>query len=414
MKRIAFLMPGQGAQYAGMGKDICEKYPEVEIVYDIANEVLGTDIKKICFEGDMNDLTRTENTQIAVFLNSIATYKALKKRYNFEPVCFAGHSLGEFSALVCAESIDLESAIRLVRKRGEFMQKISESFQSKMVALRNVSVQEIEDHCQMVAEKTNYVGIANYNAPNQIVITGYKDAVDEVVENLTAIGADEIVVNVKTPFHTKLMQATADAFKEEVQKVEIKYPKYEVISNLTGKPYFEKDDIADMLVKQIVNPVKWISTMEYIKTLDIDLIIDIGPKDTVKKLAIHNDLNTPTFAVALNEDLKTLTQKYLSPKTVVSFVSKALGIAVSTKNYNDNNEEYQEGVVKSYKRIEQIKQLVQNNTNNISEAEVEEILSLLNAIFETKNTPVAEREKRMKELLEFSPTHDKEMSISMN
>lgn len=411
MKKVAFLMPGQGAQYVEMGRELCEKYPEVESIYDTANEVLGIDIKRICFEGDMNELTRTENTQIAVFLNSVATYRAMKKRYNFEAICFAGHSLGEFSALVCAESIDLESAILLVRKRGQFMQEISESFQSKMVALRNISIQEIEEHCQIVSEKGNYVGIANYNASNQIVITGYKDAVNEVVEKLNELGADEIVVNVKTPFHTKLMQAAADSFREEIKQIEFKQPKYEVIANLTGKPYLEKDDIADMLVKQITNPVKWIQTMEYIKALDVDLIIDIGPKDTVKKLAIHNGIITPTFAAGLNDDLKTLTQKYLSPKTVVSFVSKASGIAVSTKNYNDNMEAYQEGVVRPYKRIEEIKKLVQNNQIDISEAEVNEVLSLLNTIFDTKKTPAIEREKRMKQLLELAPSYEKEKSL---
>ncbi|WP_349409516.1 ACP S-malonyltransferase [Pseudalkalibacillus sp. SCS-8] len=404
MQKVFFLMPGQGAQYVEMGKDICEKYPEVERIYDTANRVLGEDIKRMCFEADIDELTRTENTQIAVFLNSVAMYKALSNRYNLEPVGFAGHSLGEFSALVCAESLDLESAIRLVRKRGQFMQETSEQFPSKMVALRNISVQEIENHCRMISEKGSHVAIANYNSPNQVVITGYKNAVDEVVEKLTKLGADEIVVNVKTPFHTELMQSSADQFMKEIENVEIKHPKYEVIANLTGEPYLKSDDISDMLVKQIISPVKWIQTMEYVKSLNVDLVIDIGPKDIVKKLAKQNGIKTPTFAASVNDDMKTLTQKFLSPKTVVSFLSKALGLVVSLKNYNDNIEEYNEGVVKPYKRIEEMKRTFQNQSYELSEMEVNEVLSLLNTIFETKKTPLHEREKRIQDLMKVAPS----------
>ncbi|MEB2302391.1 ACP S-malonyltransferase [Lysinibacillus xylanilyticus] len=409
MQRIFFLMPGQGAQYVEMGKELCDKYPEVEQIYNTANEVLGIDIKGICFTGDMTELTKTENTQIAVFLSSVAAYQVLRNRYNFEPIGFAGHSLGEFSALVAAGSLDLESAIRLVRKRGEFMQAVSDSFPSKMVALRNISIQEIEKQCQVTSEKGKFVGIANYNAPNQIVITGYQEAVEEVVEQLTKQGADEIVVNVKTPFHTELMQAAADAFREEIMKYEFKQPEYEVIANLTGKPYQKDDDIKEILVQQITNPVKWIQTMDYLTGVDADLVLDIGPKDIVQKLAKYNQVSTPTFAFAKTEDLKTLTQKYLAPKTIINFVSKALGIAVSLKNYNDDIELYQEGVVKPYKRMEEIKTQVQYTADGISETDVNEIMSLLNTIFETKKTPQAEREKRMKELMEFSPEQKKDL-----
>jgi [acyl-carrier-protein] S-malonyltransferase len=403
MKKVVFLIPGQGAQYAGMGKEICEKYPEVESIYDIANEILKIDIKRMCFEGAIDELTRTENTQVAVFLTSIAAFRAMKSRYDFESVCFAGHSLGEFAALVCAESIDLEAAISLVRKRGQLMQEISEDIQSKMVAIRNISVQEIEKHCKIVSEKGKTVGIANYNSSNQIVVSGYKEAVEEVVEVLRELGAEDIAINVKSPFHTILMEAAAKEFEVEVKKYEFKTPKCEVISNLTGKPYEKTDNIAEMLVKQITNPVRWIQTMEYIKEVGADLVIDIGPKDIVKKLALSNGIKIPAYAISNNEDLKELKLRVLSPKTIVSFVSKALGIAVALKNYNNNLKEYEAGVIKPYRKIEQIKQVIQGKQGQISESEIKEILMNLNTIFKTKGTPEEERTRRVKALLELVP-----------
>ncbi|MEW4327510.1 ACP S-malonyltransferase [Rossellomorea marisflavi] len=402
MKKVVFLMPGQGAQFAGMGKEICDMYPEVEYVYDLADKVLGTDIKRMCFEGDIDELTRTENTQIAVFLSSVAAFKALDGRYNLEPLCFAGHSLGELTALVCAGSLELESAIRLVRARGIFMQEVSEQFSSKMVAVRNVPLPEIEEQCRTVSVQDHYVAIANYNAPNQIVLTGYKESVDVVVGKLRESGGDEIIVNVKTPFHTKLMEAAAARFADEVVRHDFKHPAYPVMSNVTGHPHNTEDDIADMLVKQITSPVKWIQTMEYLKNLEEDfLVIDMGPKDILKKLALSNEVGVPVFALSHEEDVKTLKQKYLSPKTVVSFISKALGIAVSLKNHNDHHDPllYEQGVVAPYKRLEAIKATIQQQQNHMTLSDQEEIQELVSTIFEAKKTPMKEREERMAGLM---------------
>ena len=293
------LFSGQGSQYEGMGKDIAEAMPELMDVYETGSEILGSDLKNICFNAPLEELSRTINSQPAIMATSIVCLKAAQaKGFTFDGV--AGHSLGEYAAMYASEMISLEDAFRLIKARAAAMEEATASAKGAMAAVMKITPEEVERVC---GEAKEYVTAVNYNSPVQTVIAGTPEGIAEVSDVFAEMKARVIPLNVAGAFHSKLMQPAADKFYETAKTIKFSAPKVKYYSNLTGGELTDFSDMAAMLAKHIVSPVRFTSELAAMQEAGADKFVEFGPGRTLTGL-VKKTLKDVT---AVNvEDLETL------------------------------------------------------------------------------------------------------------
>ncbi|MCH5267137.1 MAG: ACP S-malonyltransferase [Lachnospiraceae bacterium] len=275
--KTVFMFSGQGAQYAGMGKDFYQNYPVAKEVFDRADEVLGYSIKDICFENE-EKLNDTEFAQPAILTMSIAAMKVLEEE-GVRADMTAGLSLGEYSAYVASGAMDFEEAVALVQKRGKFMAEAVPSGEGAMYAIIGLDTELVEEACSEATAEGNGLAIpANYNAPGQIVIAGHTAAVARAAELAKEKGAKMAVqLKVSGPFHTELLQPAADKLGPELDKMNISPMKIPVYTNVNAQPVPSENDIVPILKKQIISPVRWENTIRNMAEQGADTFIELGP-----------------------------------------------------------------------------------------------------------------------------------------
>ncbi|MDI6731187.1 MAG: ACP S-malonyltransferase [Candidatus Margulisbacteria bacterium] len=267
MTKIAFVFPGQGSQFIGMGKDLAEG------LLDQANQILGFDLKKLCLEGPEDELLKTEITQPAILTVSVAALKPLTA-HGSQPAAVAGHSLGEYSALVAAGVIKFEAAVKIVHLRGKFMQEAVPVGEGAMAALLGGDRETIKMICQEVGG----VWPANFNSPGQVVISGKKDSVTLAGEKLKAAGVKKIIpLAVSAPFHCPLMQSAADKLKVELDKIEFRDAQIPVVANVSADYATGAPQIKDLLVKQVTGAVLWEDSVQKMVADGITNFVEVGP-----------------------------------------------------------------------------------------------------------------------------------------
>lgn len=278
----AYLFPGQGSQFVGMGKELYDSNPKAAEYFDKANDILGIDLKKIMFEGPEEKLKQTEFTQPAIFLHSVALYKTL----NAKPNMVAGHSLGEFSALVACGAVSFEDALKIVRRRGELMQQAGSENPGTMAAVIGMDDEAVEKVCAQASEETGKeVLAANYNCPGQLVISGYKEAVEKAVTLAKENGARmAMLLPVSGAFHSSLMQPAYDGLKDQLEQLEIKKPDCPIYSNYTAEPTTDPEEIRSNLLNQLLNPVRWTQTLNNMSANGADSFVEVGPGKVLQGL----------------------------------------------------------------------------------------------------------------------------------
>ncbi|WP_019003699.1 ACP S-malonyltransferase [Cohnella laeviribosi] len=276
MGKIAFVFPGQGAQAVGMGRDAYERFEASRAVFDRADEVLGFSVSKLAFEGPEEELKLTANTQPALLTTSVALLEAFKAR-GVKPDYVAGHSLGEYSALVAAGVLSFDDAVRLVRARGLFMEQAVPGGQGAMAATLGADRDALDALCRDISATVGRVELANVNCPGQIVVSGTAAGVAAVAERGKEAGAKRVVpLEVSGPFHSSLMQPAADKLEKELAAAEFRDAAVPVIANVTARPVASGEEFRRLLVRQVVSPVLWEDSVRYLIGEGVDTFVEIG------------------------------------------------------------------------------------------------------------------------------------------
>lgn len=275
MAKLAFVCPGQGSQSVGMGKDLYDNFPVAKQVFDTADEVLGFELSKLMFEGPEDDLTQTKNTQPALLTASVAALKVLESQ-GIRPDVTAGHSVGEYAALVAAGALDFADAVRLVRRRGELMSEAAAANPGTMAAVLGLSPEDVRAVVEE-AKSAGIVDVANYNSPGQVVISGGVAAVEEAGRIAKERGAKRVLpLKVSGAFHSRLMSQAADAMKSELEKAAIKDPAVAVVANVTADYVKTADEVREALAKQVAGSVRWEESVLKMAADGVDQFVEIG------------------------------------------------------------------------------------------------------------------------------------------
>lgn len=276
MSKIAFLFPGQGSQAPGMGRELIENFASAREVFEEADAALGFSLSKLCFEGPAEELQLTANTQPAILAVSVAAARVLEEK-GVRPDYVAGHSLGEYSALVTTGALKLSDALRLVRKRGEYMQEAVPVGQGAMAALLGLEAGVTDEICREAAGD-EVVSPANLNSPAQIVIAGHRDAVERAIKLAKARGARHaVLLHVSAPFHCSLMKPAAERLARDLDEVTILDPQVPLVNNADAAIIRSAEAVRDGLKRQVTSPVRWTDSIRLLRKEGVDLFIEVGP-----------------------------------------------------------------------------------------------------------------------------------------
>jgi [acyl-carrier-protein] S-malonyltransferase len=291
MGPIAFIFPGQGSQHAGMGKDLADNFPAARRVFEEADTALGFGLSKLCFEGPAEQLQLTENTQPAILTTSIAALRALESECFPKPDFVAGHSLGEYSALVAAGSLSLTDAVRTVRARGRYMQEAVPVGVGAMAAILGADLDLVRTVCAEAAQG-QVCSAANINTPNQVVIAGDTAAIDRAIELLKERGAKRAMkLNVSAPFHCALMQPAQDRLAVDLRGIIFENLGTAIVTNVDAKAVNLGDEARAALVRQVSQPVRWLESVEFLISQGVQSLIEIGPGKVLSGLVRQIDRN---------------------------------------------------------------------------------------------------------------------------
>ena len=306
---FSVLFPGQGSQSVGMAKNLYDNFDYVKLLFHQADDILKNSLSKTILEGPKELLDQTENTQPAIFLVSYSIFKFIKNESNFDfnkAKFFAGHSLGEYSALACSESITFEQTLKLLKTRGKSMQSAVPKGQGGMLAILGEKIENINELISLNKNKFQCF-VANDNSVGQVVVSGNTKDLDIFSEILKLKNIKNVKLSVSAPFHCALMSSATEIMKNEIINTEFKIPKNEIISNVTAKQTKDPDEIKDLLVKQIEKPVRWRESVINMINSNVDKFIEIGPGKVLSGLVKRIDRNIKLVQINDIEDLKNLT-----------------------------------------------------------------------------------------------------------
>ena len=307
--KLAFIFPGQGSQYVGMGKTFFDNFKVAKDTFEEADDALGLKIGSLCFNGPEADLKLTYNTQPAILTTSIAALRVLFSETSLKPSLLAGHSLGEYTALVAADVLSFRDAVRLVRARGRYMDEAVPAGTGGMAAILGMDKDKVEQLCKD-ASKGEVVVPANFNCPGQIVISGHSGAVTRAVDLAKEWGAKAILLPVSAPSHSPLMDPAGERLSKELEKIDISGIKCPVISNVDADFYPSKDKVPDLLIRQLSHPVRWEESIAKALSFGTEAFVEVGPGKVLCGLLKRINREIKSFNVEDVDSLKALQNAF--------------------------------------------------------------------------------------------------------
>lgn len=409
-QKIAFIFPGQGSQYVGMSKAFYDQFPAARQTFEEANDVLGFDLKNLCFEGSLGELSMTQNALPAIFTSSVAAFRIFMNEYGIRPQVCAGHSLGEYSALTCSGAFRFADALRIVQLRSLLAHEIADAGDSCMTIIDGIDPFTVENTCKESSTEEKPATVSCYNSLKQAAVSGHLDTVLSVEDKILKLGGQVTPLIGSAPFHCALMKPAADKLKAELEKCNFSSFRYPVISNCTGKPYPSHNDIVDLLARQMMYPVQWTKTLEYFQVLGITMTIELGPQGILSDLLKLDAKNISTVCF----DQKTSRQALAgllegsgyTEKMQNKVITDCLTAAAVAPNYNSCEEEYLKGVVEPYEKIRKIQSFIEKEFVEPSKEQVEEALQMLALIFSTKKLPIDVQTEALQNILNKNGIQD--------
>jgi [acyl-carrier-protein] S-malonyltransferase len=314
MGKVAFVFPGQASQYPGMGKELAEKYPAAKAVFEEADQALGFSISKMCFEGTEDELKLTANTQPAILTVSVAAYRVLAEK-GITPDYVAGHSLGEYSALVAVGSLKFADAVKVVRKRGTYMQEAVPAGLGAMAAIMGLSPAVVQDACRRAAVN-EVCAPANLNSPEQTVISGHAGAVKRAVEIASQLGAKRsMILQVSAPFHSALMMPAQHKLEKDLKAIEFAELQVPLVTNVDADTTRNGDEARDALVRQVSMPVRWEESMRLLLDEGVNTFVEVGPGRVLAGLMRQIERSVASLNVEDEKSLAGTLEKIAGAKT---------------------------------------------------------------------------------------------------
>jgi [acyl-carrier-protein] S-malonyltransferase len=349
-----------------------------------------------------------------LLLCGVAAYQVFVQHSGLTPQVMAGHSLGELTALVCAGVIGFEDGIRLARGRGEAMSRCTQSAETGMAAVTQLGYEQVEKLCRQHLGFGERFVIANYNSPQQLVLSGEREALQQVGETLTAAGAFFIPLRVSGAFHSPMMRPAAQEFRALIAAVPLNEPKIPVLANINARPYLKAATVAESLIQQVVSPVRWQESLLYLQNEydqgPMDLFIDAGPGNVVKKLCQSVLPKAQSYALDLAADVAPLMQQLETDIRTLRehppLLGKCLAVAVSTRNTNWDNDSYQQNVVLPYQQLKTLHETLREKGIEPSAEQMKQAMELLRNIMRAKGASEQEQRQRFRDIVRTTGTEE--------
>ncbi|HKQ86825.1 MAG TPA: ACP S-malonyltransferase [Candidatus Acidoferrales bacterium] len=317
MSKLAFLFPGQASQYPGMGRDLASNFRESKAVFDEADAMLDFGVSNLCFEGTEDELKLTANTQPSILTVSVAAWRALESK-GVTPDFAAGHSLGEYSALVAAGAINFSEAVKIARKRGQYMQEAVPAGDGAMAAILGLSPADVAEVCKKAAQG-EIVSPANLNSPEQTVVSGHAGAVKRAVEIASQSGAKRaVILPVSAPFHCALMQPAQERLERDLRAAKFSVLRFPVITNVDAEEETSGDEARESLIRQVTMPVRWLDSIREMIAQGVTIFIEVGPGKVLSGLLRQIDRSVRCFNVEDSASLQSAVEKIASARADVA------------------------------------------------------------------------------------------------
>ncbi|MCC8303485.1 bacillomycin D biosynthesis malonyl-CoA transacylase BamD [Bacillus sp. ICE1] len=391
MNNLAFLFPGQGSQFVGMGKQFWNDFVLAKRLFEEASDAISLDVKKLCFNGDMNELTKTMNAQPAILTVSVIAFQVYMQEIGVEPRFLAGHSLGEYSALVCAGALSFQDAVTLVRERGILMQNADPHQQGTMAAVTQLSLQTLQEICSKVSTEDFPAGVACMNSEQQHVISGHRQAVERVIKMAEEKGAAYTYLNVSAPFHSSMIRSASEQFQTVLHRYSFRDAAWPVISNVTARPYSSGNSISEHLKQHMTMPVRWTESMHYLLLHGVTEVIEMGPNNVLAGLLRKTTNHIVPYPLGQTSDVHLLSNSAERKKHIVRLRKKQLNKlmiqSVIARNYNKDSAAYSNMTTPLFTQIQELKERMKRHEDVLSEQELEHSIHLCKLICEAKQLP---------------------------
>lgn len=400
MNNLAFLFPGQGSQFVGMGKQFWNDFVLAKRLFEEASDAISLDVKKLCFNGDMNELTKTMNAQPAILTVSVIAFQVYMQEIGVEPRFLAGHSLGEYSALVCAGALSFQDAVTLVRERGILMQNADPHQQGTMAAVTQLSLQTLQEICSKVSTEDFPAGVACMNSEQQHVISGHRQAVERVIKMAEEKGAAYTYLNVSAPFHSSMVRSASEQFQTVLHRYSFRDAAWPIISNVTARPYSSGNSINEHLKQHMTMPVRWTESMHYLLLHGVTEVIEMGANNVLAGLLRKTTNHIVPYPLGQTSDVPPLSNSTERKKHIVHLRKKQLNKlmiqSVIARNYNKDSAAYSTMTTPLFTQIQELKERMKRHEDVLSEQELEHSIHLCKLICEAKQLPAWEELRILK------------------